>query len=347
MIDFSNTKLTNLVVHKVGSKLKEESLKLSKDAAFIANEDTPALLLKYFLSPFNQCEFYNFSHSTDINLNELYSYTGKIFDDQANFYIQSIAIAKQLFEVSAHPKIKTGELYVCLLQNCRVDNTTVDALGIFKSETKEPFLKVAPEQESYLIDFENGININKLDKGCIIFNLEKESGFKVCIVDKSNKSEEALYWKEDFLSIKPCADNYHHTKNFLNLTKNFVTEKLAETADVSKAEKIDILNRSMDFFKKKEHFEEEEFATEVFENKDFINSFREYKDKFAQENDLDFQDEFEISAPAVKKQQKVFKSVLKLDKNFHIYIHGDKNLIEKGVDENGRKFYKIFYDNEE
>jgi hypothetical protein len=57
--------------------------------------------------------------------------------------------------------------------------------------------------------------------------------------------------------------------------------------------------------------------------------------------------EFEIDNKAVKKQAKIFKSVLKLDKNFHIYIHGNRNLIEKGIDEDGRKYYKIFFESEE
>ncbi|MES1226514.1 MAG: nucleoid-associated protein, partial [Bacteroidota bacterium] len=48
-----------------------------------------------------------------------------------------------------------------------------------------------------------------------------------------------------------------------------------------------------------------------------------------------------------KKQAKVFKSVLKLDKNFHIYIHGRRDLIEKGIDEiTGKKFYKIYFEEE-
>ena len=39
--------------------------------------------------------------------------------------------------------------------------------------------------------------------------------------------------------------------------------------------------------------------------------------------------------------------MLKLDKNFHIYIHGDKDLIEKGYDQTtGKKYYKIYYDEE-
>ena len=61
---------------------------------------------------------------------------------------------------------------------------------------------------------------------------------------------------------------------------------------------------------------------------------------------VDLEDRFEISADAVKKQARVFKSVLKLDKNFHIYIHGDREKIERGVDDSGRKYYKIYYDQE-
>jgi hypothetical protein len=64
-------------------------------------------------------------------------------------------------------------------------------------------------------------------------------------------------------------------------------------------------------------------------------------------NDIRFETSFDISEQAVKKQSRMFKSVLKLDKNFHVYIHGDRNLIEQGVDENGRKFYKIYYEKEE
>jgi hypothetical protein len=49
----------------------------------------------------------------------------------------------------------------------------------------------------------------------------------------------------------------------------------------------------------------------------------------------------------VKKQAKIYKSILKLDKNFHIYIHGNREMITKGTDPDGRKFYKIYFENEE
>jgi len=40
------------------------------------------------------------------------------------------------------------------------------------------------------------------------------------------------------------------------------------------------------------------------------------------------------------------KKVLKLDKNFHVYIHGDISKIEVLEDKKG-KFLKIYFDNAE
>jgi hypothetical protein len=37
------------------------------------------------------------------------------------------------------------------------------------------------------------------------------------------------------------------------------------------------------------------------------------------------------------------KLVVKLDKNFHIYIHGKRDKITEGVDDKG-KFIKLYYD---
>ena len=58
-------------------------------------------------------------------------------------------------------------------------------------------------------------------------------------------------------------------------------------------------------------------------------------------------DEFDINSEAVKKMKRVFKSVIKLDKNFHIYVHGNRNNIKKGYDEeNNMSFYQLFFKEE-
>jgi hypothetical protein len=60
------------------------------------------------------------------------------------------------------------------------------------------------------------------------------------------------------------------------------------------------------------------------------------------------EDKFDISPPAVKREFKVLKSVIKLDKNFHIYVHGRRDLIERGFDDDkGKKYYKVFFDDED
>ena len=85
---------------------------------------------------------------------------------------------------------------------------------------------------------------------------------------------------------------------------------------------------------------------EVFGDEEVKASFQNFNKVYATENDVETKDNFFISGQAVKKQARVFKSVLKLDKNFHVYIHGDKDLIEQGVEPDGRKFYKIYYTEE-
>ena len=85
---------------------------------------------------------------------------------------------------------------------------------------------------------------------------------------------------------------------------------------------------------------------EVFQDSGIIKSFRNFDSSYREENYISLTDNFDISPQAVKKQARAFKNVLKLDKNFHIYIHGNRDLIEQGIDTDGRKYYKIYFDKE-
>lgn len=103
----------------------------------------------------------------------------------------------------------------------------------------------------------------------------------------------------------------------------------------------------MDYFKEKESFNFEEFTKEVMHHDEVIDSFMEYKKNFESSKSINIEDDFAIHVSAVKQQAKGFKTVLKLDKNFHVYIHGRRDLIEKGTDEmTGKKYYKLLFDEE-
>lgn len=341
-LDFNEVQLVRIITHHVGNKLRDEKYSLSSDITTI-QEETRNFLLKYFLFPIKPEEFYRFSHSVDIGMNEVYILAEKIFLNSKNFTQYSQSIAKLLYEQSMHPKIKEGELNIAYFSNVSLDNDIVDAIGIFKSETNVPFLKMKNQRTKFDIDHDYGFELKGMDKGCIIFNIDKQNGYRLLIVDNANKSEEAQYWKQDFLKVKPVANEFHQTNQFLGITKNFITKQLEEELEISKADKIDLLNRSVDYFKTNESFDIKEFEKEVFKNKDIIKAFRDFDTKYRNENEIVLSDSFDISPKAVKNQARVFKSVLKLDKNFHIYIHGDRELIEQGVEADGRKYYKIYY----
>lgn len=339
------TAINSIIIHKVGNKGEGEPLFLSQQETKI-DEDLKNLLTNYFLDAFKYEEYFRFRHDIDVNMNEVFHCARAIFEDPNVLLEQSKNIAQHLYNNSTHPKIKGGELYITYFENCSYNGEMVDAIGIFKSENKDIFLELTPTDENYLIQSREGINIHKLDKGCIIYNIDEENGFVTTLVDNTNKSSEAQYWRDDFLHVLIINNDYHQTHQFLSIAKNYVTEALEETFEVTKADKIDFLNKSVEYFKTHESFDKEEFEEEVFGDTDVIESFRQYDQNYRSMHDIQIEENFEISAQAVKRQARIFKSVLKLDKNFHIYIHGDKELIEKGVDDDGRKFYKIYYENE-
>lgn len=345
MIDFTGVKLKNIATHFVGNKLRDEGIKISSGEVNLIEGDAKKYLLKYFLSSFQDNEKFSFTNPTELSLNAVYTLINRVFSNSDSFYENSAELSKHLYESSTHPKVNGGEFTICLFENIYLDGVETTGIGLFKTEVKDVFLKFDPTKDNYTIKYENGVNIGKLDKGCFIFNLKAEDGYTVCIVD-SNKSNDTQYWKDDFLSIQPIADNYHFTKNFLSITKDFVTKQLSEEFDVSKADKIDLLNRSVEYFKSHDTFEKDSFVEEVFDNPEMIKSFRNFDEQYRENKNVDISDNFQISSQAVKKQSRVFKSVLKLDRNFDIYIHGDKNLIEKGTEKDGRKYYKIYYEEE-
>lgn len=333
-----------IAVHKIGNKANEEGVRLS-NAIIEPSEDTKELLTHYFVSPFKSDEYFNFYHDINLEMNEVFSCVSKIFDSPDSLLEQSVHLAGHLYEQSTHPNIKCGEFYTVYFNEFNFNGETMEAIGLFKSENKDTFLKVYPSGESFCIESDKGVNINKLDKGCLIFNAEKENGYIVAVVDNTNKGLEAQYWIDNFLHVRQRKDEYYKTQNLLSMCKDFVTNELPQHFEVSKADQIDLLNKSVSFFKTNENFEMEEFTGEVIVQPEIIEKFNDYKSVYEEERDVELADSFNISGSAVKKQSRVYKSVIKLDKNFHIYVHGNRQLIEQGSDDKG-KYYKVYYKEE-
>lgn len=347
LFDIVNASIDKIVIHKIGSRA-ENTENVYSNKCMDLTEDTPVQMLKqYFLVSFSEPMLYTFEGLNSPKDNKIYQYASEIFDNPDLFLEYSRMIAAYLYETSSHPKIKPGEFYLVLFDNISILEQSVRCLGIFKSETKESFLKINPtDVESFSIGYDEGINIKKLDKGCLIFDIDRENGFITSVVDKVN-SQDALFWKNDFLGLTERQDNLFYTKNYLNICKEFTTDFFPSKYEVPRTDQMEMLNRSINYFKDNTMFNQENFESEVLASPQAVEAFNEFKEQYAADRDISFDNEFKISPDIVKKQNKAFKSVLKLDKNFHVYIHGGESMVQKGFDEEKRMyFYKLYYEME-
>lgn len=347
MMTCDDAVLERMVLHKVGNKGNGELLTLSA-APYILNADISSVLLHYFTNPFKGSQYYVFSNDREVGFNGMYNCIKKIFEDaKLNLYEESCNIAQHLYDVTTHPNIKSGELYVTYMTKCYLDGDIVDAVGIFKSENKETYLKVFPDGDNFDIEQDNGININKLDKGCIVFNKDAEDGYVVAVVDTTSKGNDAVYWIDDFLSLRIRQDSFHKTEGLLGLCKEFITEGVPnEYKEVSKADQAELFNRSAEYFKENKNFNLESFNEKVMAP-ELQEMFIDYKNKYSQEHELEIDDDFILNDEALKKASRYLRSVIKLDKNFTLYIHGRRDRVEIGEDEEkGLRYYKLYFEKE-
>ena len=341
MIQLEETHIRELIYHPF--KMDGEETNLNDSIYTYQDPGELETLKKIFLKPFlTNVNTFEFTHAIDVKLNVLFELASSIHKD-GDFISTSKQIARHLQSVSKHPNIKEGDLFIMKFDHIGLHDESYQGLGIYKIENKENFIETnSLSTENAGLQFKKGIGTKRLDKACLIVFTEEP--YTLFVID--NAPIETDYWQNEFIKLSMKNDYVNHTNQFLTLAKTFVTDQIPKDFEVSKADQIDYLNRSVDYFKTHDNFDKAEFEEAVFQDEGLITSFRRFDSAYKQENRIDIDDDFTISAQAVKKQARIFKSVLKLDKNFHIYIHGDRDLIEQGQDSDGRKYYKIYFEHE-
>lgn len=349
MINLYATQIEHISIHRVGNKNKGESVFLSAEP-FSLNDETTGLLKEYFFKPFREKEenYYKLSHEVDVEFNEIYKVAAEMFSDASNTHLSSKKIATHLFEQSNHPHIKSGEVYVTYLSNVLLDNEKVEAIGIFKSELKHDFLQFQENESNLDIIVQQGININKLDKGCLIFNVSQEEGYKVLSVD-SNKYD-TKYWLDHFLGAVPLSDDNFKTKNYLKFCQNFAKDVVLPAED--KQQEVLFMNRAVNHFAKNDSFEESNFLNEVMDNPELIPEFKHYKVEKGPKYSIEDVSNFDIANKAVSDVRKKIKNVINLDTNIQIkmdFINPEsaEKFVEKGWDEERQMYYYLVYFNKE
>ena len=349
MINLFNAHIDSLSIHRVGNKSRNEALFLSKNA-YALNDEIMPLLKEYFFKPFREKEenYYQFAHEVDLEYNEMFTLATQIFTNPSDVHAVSKKITTHLFEQSNHPHIKNGEVYIAYFSNVFIDNNAVDAIGIFKSEVQTDFLQFEEKENNLEMILQQGINLNKLDKGCLIFNYKKDEGYKILTVD-SNRYD-ARYWLEHFLSVDAFQDENFMTKKYLKFCQEFAKDVVLPAED--KQQEVLFMNRAINHFAKNDAFEETAFLNEVMENPEFIPEFKNYKVDKGEKYSIEDVTQFPIANGAVTDIRKKLKNTIHLDTNVQIkldFINSDsaQKFIEKGWDEEKQMYYYLVYFNKE
>lgn len=343
MLNFANAKIPCAVVHHLPNP-SIGNPSFAKDT-FEPDESLSEQVFDYLKRLFPNPEYFKFGYTNgDFVLNPVYNYACNTFDDEAQFLEHSTRIAKTLLDHSKSELIKDGDLLIFYIKGILFeDNEILDAICLLKIESKSKFIQLSQTNELIVSE---GIDYQSIDKACLILHNERKFGLKVLNKDRSNIGNASKYWQDDFLHLIRFDNEYLFTNQYIKLTANFIKQKTSGFNPEDNVEQAASLQKAQKYFQKNENFVEEEFVHEVFDKPAQKAEFARYKALNEENTNMSYPKEFEISPEGVKKIERVFKSVIKLDKNFHIYVHGDTRKIIKGEDNEGRKFYTLYYDSE-
>jgi len=349
MINLFNAHIENLSIHRVGNKSRNEALFLS-ESPYGLNDEIVPLLKEYFFKSFREKEenYFQFAHEVDLEYNEMYQMATEIFTNPGEVHSVSKKITTHLFEQSNHPHIKNGEVYVTYFTNINIDNNIVDAVGIFKSEIKTDFMQFEENGSNLEMVLQQGINLSRLDKGCLIVNYKKEEGYKILSID--NNRYDARYWLEHFLAVDAFQDENFITKKYLKFCQDFAKDVVFPAED--KKEEVMFMNRSVNYFAKNDDFEETNFLNEVLSNPELIPEFKNYKVDKGEKYSIEDVTSFPIANAAVTDARKRIKNVINLDTNIQIKLdfinpESAEKFVEKGWDEEKQMYYYLVYFNKE
>ena len=348
MINRSKASISKCILHKIGNKFNSTKNAFSEQPIDF-EEMSYELILPYLLRPFTSlAESYRFNHHANVELNEINNYTSKLLKDDSDFVDISKHIVMHLFEQSNSAQIKTGDVLVCLFHDIQYEDYQTDAVGIFKIENKSHFFQTYLENGSYDIITQKGIATKKVDKGVLILNAADTEGKIVLSVDNNNY--DAQYWIKNFLNIKYPDDSNQHTKNYIEMCREFSKEIMQP--QFGGQHQSSFLAKTIDFFKENEVVNIETFKEEVIEEESTILLFEDYKKIYESDHNLLIRNQFDVSEIVLKKQKQKIKTEIKLDTNIQIKLDVDApdasaEYLERGYDEEKKMhYYKVFFNEE-
>lgn len=336
---------SRVVLAKVGNPQREEPLETSKEVFEIAEQDQPTLT-GIFLKPFKNLLAHRFTHHSSLDHHEMNNCVKSIFADESTFLDKGIEIAKRLYSKSNHPNIKSGDLCIAQIKEVHVEGELVQGLCILKSESVVPFLSITTQNGDLKISTEQGINPDKIDKGCLILDYWQQKGFYVLTFDRSGS--DSRFWVRDFLGVEAVPDAAFLTNTYAKMAVEFLEEEKPED-DTPPWETASAARDALEFFEGREQFDLEEFEDKVLKTPEAKSKFQEHKARLEEEQGRPLETSFEISKKDVSKAKKKINAVLKLDTGVEIHVRPVMSaehipVLERGFDDSkGMKYIKVYF----
>lgn len=320
-------------IQMVGNKTRGEGLSGALTLADVtASEDfLKQLIEKSFTMDDLKC----FSYIESVELNPVYQFVSKMFDDGSTFLKQSVNVATFLYDQSIHPNIRSGELYVLLLE-CEYKKESVEAIAILKSEKKDPFLATDNDGREISVRTIYGTGLKGLDKGCLVLNIDREKGYVVGTVDNTNNGNDAQYWTDSFLHVSDCDDDYHQTERLAEMLTGFA-KQIAEESTVDGA----IMGKkTVDAFAAGETIQMDALADMICQNVEQKKAFEEYRQLFEKEHGS-FAEDVNVVKKASLRKPVAKLTTLKLGTDFEVKVLSPEARIEQVEDESGT-WWKLY-----
>ena len=332
------TKIGNIiaaVVQRVGNKNNGDGVSFSDELCSI--EGVEKHLLKLINSSYKFEDWKRFTYIDDVEMNPTYRFVSKIFDDKQEIVKQSHNLARHLYEQSIHPNIKIGEFYVVYLEQCEIEGVEADAIGLFKSESRETVLTVKMKSNRLVLAPEAGMSLKKLEKGAIIFNVDKENGYKVAVVDNTSSKSDAHYWIDNFLHVEDCKDDYHQTQELSDMCVGYL-KQLREKSVVDCAIAA---RKTSDILASGGTVKIERLPSLLCETEEQQAEFRAYRESYEKDHGV-LSSEINVKPKAMKQRNVSKMNTLKLGNDFEVKVLKSTAQLEKG-EEKGRNYYKLYY----
>ncbi len=348
MLDLSAARLKFATLHKVGNKGTGQPC-LTADSPYNFDDDLQAAFLDYFLNAFKVTDFKKFfDPQDDLSRNPVYSASRLLFEENDQFVEQSRVIATHLYNCSEWPTIKSGHLCVLYFDEVIFEGIVTDALGIFKLELNELIMPFKDGSRVIKASLSKGPNLMKLDKGCLVFDVRKEVGFRLLTLCR--QKDDLRYWHDNFLRIQEVNHSREDTKAALELCLGFSSDVLPNM--VEKEEQFEFNSTALEYFARQDVYDKMSFKEEVLDQFQCHDQFNNYLDGQEDFQSEVYDDSFEVHQDEVKKAKRKLKSIIKLDTNIEVKLDSKAisetaQFIERGFDDSRNMyFYKVFYNKE-